>query len=207
MRGVSGADRTLTIRKALLSFLDHLQRAVTRLGVDAVALPGAGYGWSSGHHRFFVYPESWSSAAGFDFCDLTDRLATDTITTAVMRHLGEPRPAADFPATTAAFDKILDSRIRKGSESYSLKAVLQQRLLEPIWKARTRLEEGKPIEEGTAISAILFGPPGTSKTSISPGRRRVAVAVPTDRQRRPRSAWYGWATWERRPCRSLPVTI
>jgi hypothetical protein len=155
-------------QNALLPHLPAMQRSVTRLTQEAVALPGGGYGWASGHHRHLVYPESWSTASVFDVCDLIDRLVTDTITTTILQYLEQTRLISRSSASTLEFDNILDSTVREpdGTES-SLQQVLKDRLLDPIVGQAVALREGKPLSKTTSLSAILYGPPGTSKTSYA----------------------------------------
>lgn len=167
LRAFSGSGEDSN-RKALLPFLPHLQRSITRLSEDAVALPHGGYGWASGHHRAFVYPESWSTASCFDVCDLTDRLVTDAVTTTLLQHLDRPRLTLDPVRKTDKFDELLDSTIRPADGSVqSLKEVLRRGLLDPIIEQMGQIAVGKQLTEGTARSAILFGPPGTSKTTYA----------------------------------------
>lgn len=167
LRAFSVGDGNLN-QNALLPHLPALQRSVTRLTREAVALPNGGYGWASGHHRHLVYPESWSTASVFDVCDLIDRLVTDTITTTILQYLEQTRPMSNASPDKADFEDILDSTICEldGTKS-SLKQVLRDRLLDPILGQAASLREGKPLAEGTALSAILYGPPGTSKTSYA----------------------------------------
>jgi hypothetical protein len=149
----------------LLAFLPHLQRAVDRLTREAAELPGGGIGWASGHHRQLHYPESWSTASCFDVCHRIDRLVASAVTDAILQDLGEPRLALATAGSRQEFDQLLDAPIQRSeTERDSLKAILDARFIKQIEDQTPALEDGKPLLPGTPVSAILYGPPGTSKT-------------------------------------------
>ncbi len=152
----------------LLRFLPQLQRAVDHLTREAVGLPGGGIGWSSGHHRQLHYPESWSTASGFDVCHRIDRLVASAVTDAIVEDLHEPRVALAAPPSRQEFDRILDAPIdRSDTERESFKDVLERRFIRPIDDQAGALKDGKPLDRATALSAIIYGPPGTSKTQCA----------------------------------------
>lgn len=154
--------------KALLPYLPNLQRSISRLTRDAIELPNGGYGWSSGHHRAFVFPESWSTASGFDVAELVDRFVTDAITTTIVDHLEQTSLAWDPTPASDSFDGLLDARVRwSQANSPLLKPLLRDGFLAPVQEQAKELEEGKPLRDGTAVSVLLYGPPGTSKTTYA----------------------------------------
>jgi ATPase family associated with various cellular activities (AAA) len=154
--------------KSLVPYLPNLQRTITRLTHEAIELPRGGYGWSSRHHRAFLFPESWSTATGFDVAELVDRLVTDCVTTAIVDRLEQSNVAWDVSPTTKRFDDLLDSRVRwSTTSSPRLKAILRDRFLLPIHRQARELDEGKKLSDVTPVSAILYGPPGTSKTTYA----------------------------------------
>jgi len=154
--------------KALLPYLPNLQRSISRLTRDAIELPQGGYGWSSGHHRAFVFPESWSTASAFDVAELVDRFVTDAITTTIVDHLDQTSLVWDPTPSSEPFDDLLDARVRWSvTTSPVLKPILRDSFLVPIQEQAKELEEGKPLKDGTAVSLLLYGPPGTSKTTYA----------------------------------------
>lgn len=156
-------------RKSLFPYLAGFGAAVARLINQAKSLPNGGFGWASGHHRAFTYPESWSTAAGFDVAAQIDRLVTDAITASLEDYLGRPRYGRDPVRDAAPFtDKLLDSHITM-SPPYAgtLKGILAEHLLNPIVKEQPQLEQGKEFSKETLLSVILYGPPGTSKTTYA----------------------------------------
>ena len=158
----------------LLPYLGHLSRAIVHLTDEAVELPGGGYGWASGHHRQLTYPESWSTASGFQVAHLVDRLVAEAVTDAILVDLGEPRLQVTAAPSWDRFDAILDSPVNlAGGETLSAKSVLRDNLLEPVRSQRQGLLEGKELAPGTPMSAILYGPPGTSKTTYARAMARA----------------------------------
>jgi hypothetical protein len=159
----------------LLPYLGNIRRAVDHLVDEAIALPSEGYGWASGHHRQFVYPESWSTASAFHFTHLVDRLVAEAVTDAILIDLGEPRLRVTAKPSWDRFDDILDSEIvLDGNTIVSAKATLRDGLLAPVLAQRDEVLLGKPLASGTNLSAILYGPPGTSKTNYA---RAIARAL------------------------------
>jgi len=152
----------------LLRFLPQLQRAVDHLTRESIGLLSGGIGWSSGHHRQLHYPESWSTASGFDVCHRIDRLVASAVTDAILEDLHEPRIALAAPPSRQDFDRILDAPIDKSdTERESFKEVLEGRFIQPITDQAVDLKDGKPLNATTALSAIFYGPPGTSKTECA----------------------------------------
>jgi DNA polymerase III delta prime subunit len=153
--------------RVLLAYFDNLTRSVDRLVTQAVGLPsGDGYGWASGHHPQITFPESWSTASGFDACYQIDRLIPAAVTDSILIRLGKApvvRPTAD----RQLFDELLDSRVKKEREEKDLKTIIEDRMIKPVLAQDQRLRNGLPLPKNIALSAILFGPPGTSKTTYA----------------------------------------
>jgi len=145
--------------------LDERKYPLTPSGVD-----GGAYGWASGHHGADPRPESWSTASALQFCFGLNDLVAEAIRIATFEDVG-----ADYQAPKRAADEkpslpetFLDSRIQRDDGSIlSLKKTLRDRFIAPLLEERHRLEFGKPLPEGTPSSAILYGPPGTSKTELA----------------------------------------
>ncbi len=151
-----------------MPYLSGFQLAITRLVREAKPLPRQAFGWSSGHHRAFVYPESWSTAACFDVAYQVDTLVTDAITVTIEGVLGRPTYGPRPPRNEKPFDDLLDSRLTVGASSKpTLKTVLLKRFLQPIVAKLVEIEKGREIGAETPMSVILYGPPGTSKTTYA----------------------------------------
>lgn len=151
----------------LLPYLANLQRSVDRLTNEAIALPSGGFGWASGHHRQLVYPESWSTASGFDVCHRLHRFVADGVTDTILQNLGQTRLAAASPSANK-LEALLDSEVHlPNGDVKSLKGVLRDRFAQRIAAQAGRVKDGKPLTPGTPLSAILYGPPGTSKTTYA----------------------------------------
>ena len=152
----------------LLPYLGKLKLAMHHLTDEAVALPRGGYGWASGHHRQLKFPESWSTASCFHVTHLLDRLVAEAVTDTILADLGEPRLRVTAAPSWDKFEQILDSPVKlPDGRVESAKRVLRERLVQPLLDQRTELAEGKELEAGTPLSAILYGPPGTSKTNYA----------------------------------------
>ncbi len=154
----------------LRPYLAHFRKAIDRLLTDRVRLPvrsglDEGYGWLSEHHPQLSYPESWPTASCFHFVHLLDRFVADAIGDAILHHLGT-RPL--YPKRTkdsSDFDRLLDSSFTYRGRTRYLKRELEDRLINPVLQNMLELDRGKRFSKGAALSAILYGPPGTSKTT------------------------------------------
>jgi ATPase family associated with various cellular activities (AAA) len=152
--------------RVLLPYVSSLQLAVDRLIRQAVQLPGKGYGWASGHHRQFIYPESWPTASCFYFCHQIDSLVSAAVTDSVLQRLGQALVLRPEPSREG-FDKQLDSPVHKNGKTESFKGIILKSLIEPIQIQLPELKSGRGLTKETNLSAILFGPPGTSKTQYA----------------------------------------
>jgi SpoVK/Ycf46/Vps4 family AAA+-type ATPase len=75
-----------------------------------------------------------------------------------------PEPVA--PRITFAED-FLDSVVNVTGKVWSLKEFLWEEFVKPLADQAKNIENGGRFNKGTPISAIFFGPPGTSKTEMS----------------------------------------
>lgn len=131
---------------------------------------GSVYGWASGHHGADPRPESWSTASALHFCFELNDLVAEAIRIATFKDVGAdysaPKPSVDEKPDLP--EEFLDSRIQRDDGStLSLKKTLRDRFVAPLLKEHHQLEVGKPLPPGTPSSAILYGPPGTSKTELA----------------------------------------
>ena len=157
---LDGIDDPLLLRP----YLRHFRRAIDRLGVECVHLPEQGLGWMSGHHRQLRWPESWSTASCFHFTHLLDRFVAGVIRDSILHHLDARPSLTSSSPNPEIFDGILDSSFELATKELSLKDILNSKLVRPVYKQREALRNGGELDGETPLSAILYGPPGTSKT-------------------------------------------
>ena len=132
-------------------------------------------GWNSGGDRGALalgQPEVWATGTVHIFAQHFQELLDGRIQKAIERKYGA---TVDF--NPASWDQLIDLPLRLGNEETTLKTVLANEFIDPI-------SEGRKLERR---SALLFGPPGTSKTSLV---RAIAENV-------------GWAMVEITPARFL----
>jgi hypothetical protein len=131
------------------------------------------YGWSSGHHGTKVAAESWATAAALHFCSALSRLVAERIRRETFEYVGASyTPPSETDAGAKALDGFLDSPLAPGGDA-QLKTALEVSLLSPLLAVRAKVRQGKTLPKRTSggvkvpTSAILFGPPGTSKTGLA----------------------------------------
>ena len=162
------------LRPMLRAKLDNLRLATAALERRRFPLD-RGYGWSSGHLRQVRSAESWSTASVFHYCYELERLVTDEIRETVFDYVGDRIGTAAAMRDTLRNGqyidrtRFLDSSIELGSdnEPLSLVNVIESRFLEPIHEHLNLVEHGRAFPKSVPTSAILYGPPGTSKTQLA----------------------------------------
>ncbi|MDB5243907.1 MAG: ATPase, family [Spirosoma sp.] len=166
------------LRDGLIAYLGHLERAVLLAERTSYELdpekPGSKSAWASGHHPQLLGPESWSTASVYDFAHTMDRLVAEAVRQALFNELGEiykspPGVAVTPPASGIGkfADDFLDADLHFNGEVRSLRTTLAESFVFPIAREAGRVTRGLPLGEDTPMSAILFGPPGTSKTDLA----------------------------------------
>jgi predicted ATPase len=129
-------------------------------------------GWCSGHHPHRVFPESWATASVFSFLQALRTLIGFWTDEQAKRALGARRARW---SGEAAEDKLRErGRAWVRGEHWSVGRQLAALFLHPIrsrLQPRPSLDPDRPLLTATqdydqARSAILFGPPGTSKTTL-----------------------------------------
>lgn len=126
------------------------------------------YGWASGHHGRHHIAESWATAAALHFCFALDRVVAELIRREVFDYTRvayfPPLDRVDEPKLP---DDFLDSELMTAEGPVSLKAELLGKFIRPLVEAREGVQKGRKLNRDLAISAIFYGPPGTSKTEIA----------------------------------------
>jgi hypothetical protein len=144
-----------------------LIRAATAIDRQKFPLPAGGYGWSSGHHRHIKFPESWSTASVLHTCHLLNRFLAEETRRSVFDYVGTSYlPLVTGPV--AVLPKgFLDSTFKYDGKTVSLRATIEERFLSPLAASVERVARGDALPRDVPSSAILFGPPGTSKTQLA----------------------------------------
>jgi hypothetical protein len=154
------------LRSMLLEKLAELSTAAYALRHTSFKLANGALGWASGHHPQLAGPESWSTASVFHFAHVLDRLLAEAIRRELFSALDRPYPETLEAQPTFA-PKFLDSDIKVDGKTQSLKDTLFKRFVSPIKEASQLVARGQSLPKDVFMSAIFFGPPGTSKTKLA----------------------------------------
>lgn len=125
-----------------------------------------GVGWCSGHRTNFTAPESWATASVFSYAQALRRLIGMWCREEALRNLNTPQNR--FSPEKAAKEMVARGKTW-GLNRTPVSELLQTMFINPVqmYKEKDELEpDSQPIRERQARSAILFGPPGTSKTFL-----------------------------------------
>lgn len=164
-------------RSMLKPYLVHLFRAwdyamqtriplVPRYGERAEA-----YGWCSNHHLTRSDPEVWATAESFAYGQLL-RCVSGHIVAELCETELRARPPSDSPEVAAR--TLGDRGATWAADSWTVGRQLAAMFLHPTRLSSTddnadrsaRDPDAPLIAENRARSAVLFGPPGTSKTTL-----------------------------------------
>lgn len=133
--------------------------------------PGC-YGWCSGHHPHRTAAEGWATASVFSFLQVLRRLVACWTQDAAAASLGVRLPR--WPSQTEARSVLAERGDTWTNPDDSSKWTVNRRIaamfINPIradYVERVELDPDQSLlGELQARSAVLYGPPGTSKTTI-----------------------------------------
>lgn len=152
----------------LLDYVAHIGKAVEALNKTSYKLQSGGLGWSSGHHSQIEGPESWSTSSVYHFAHMFDRLVAESIRRSIFSYLDRVYVMkTGMPQSGLVFDdSFLDCPVERDGHQF-LKTVLTTFFVEPIANGVRNIEPNGSLPKGTPVSAIFYGPPGTSKTELA----------------------------------------
>jgi ATPase family associated with various cellular activities (AAA) len=149
---------------------ERLVRAWHFARESAIELPAGGLGWCSQHHPHRVDPEAWATAAVFSYLQMLRRLVGIWSREQAERVLAvrEVQWATRSRAATVLRER--GNTWRAASDRCDVGQELAALFLNPgeAIKEQQGIQDPdrKLIRDDQARSAILFGPPGTSKTTL-----------------------------------------
>jgi len=123
-------------------------------------------GWNSGGQLASLKlgkPESWATAMVHMFLWKLRSALSHLIDKRVLAKYGSTRALPKVEKPSKDWDDLLDSPLTILGNQTTAKSVLKEHILDPI-KAQKTFQDGK-IQQRRR-SALLFGPPGTAKTSL-----------------------------------------
>jgi hypothetical protein len=169
----SDAADTVTIANELLSdadIVENLEKAVTWCEHNRLeaSYEGVTYkGWNSGGDLTTLrknYPESWATAVVHMFLwELKSVLSSHIQRRLLSKY--KAAPLKQKPPKDTSLNELLDIELSIEGPVKSLKTILKESLV----KANSGKKESDVRREGVKapMSALLFGPPGTSKTRLT----------------------------------------
>ena len=117
-------------------------------------------GWCSDHPYGSPLIESWTTANVLQFCGSLYALLEDFERARILDSFQVVDPLEPDWPTWRRWEKYVEDS--EPDDERPVLRYLERRLIEPI----TRDERGLPSAKSESVSALLFGPPGTSKTTI-----------------------------------------
>ncbi|CAB9523931.1 metalloprotease FTSH [Seminavis robusta] len=116
-------------------------------------------GWASPHLRPESGPQAWSTAQVLACVSLLKTTIRELMNRDVLQEFGGTAYSEQGPRQEG-WDRLLDTDLGSAADNKTIKEVLEERVVTPF-----SVSINNP-SFGAAYSAILFGPPGTAKTTI-----------------------------------------
>ena len=159
------------LRELLKPHLEQLLKAweFARRTARPLEVGKSAVGWSSGHHPHRTKAEGWASASVFAFIERLRRLLGAYTREAAAAQLGVR--ASRFLAADSGENKLVERGFTwAGPRHWTAGEQVASLFLHPVKASMVPVEAIDPdqslIDKYQARSAILFGPPGTSKTTL-----------------------------------------
>lgn len=158
--------------------VDALRRAAWALDERKVPLvrtdrPAKGqkraYGWSSEHHGREFQAESWPTASVVHFCFELQRVVAGAVRRDLFDYVGAryKEPRAEAPTDSPLAELMAADVEYEEEQRIPFKELFVERFLQPLIDQRDAVRDGRAFGKKAKVSAILYGPPGTSKTRLA----------------------------------------
>lgn len=163
-------DEGRVLRDRLRKYASSLIKAWHYARDTALELESDGLGWCSGHHPHSTHPEAWATASVFSYLQNLRCLVGYWTAEEATRSLSA-QPSSNISAEAGRKILIDRGNTWHREKSHTVGRQLAMLFLHPIKakeKKASAIDPDRPLVE-EARSAVLFGPPGTSKTSLIEG--------------------------------------
>ena len=149
------------LEEHLLGHLPSLTSAAHAVRRDYYNVGGSRT-WSSGHIPQQPSPESWATASVYQFVYDLGRLAAEATRRALFAIVGAEYQKRG-PSTAPS---LLDAPLPGGDDG-SLMTTIDRRVIEPLIAGSAAVKHGEELPSDVPVSVILYGPPGTAKTTMA----------------------------------------